>query len=97
MSQQELCRECNERHNCQEVYQQLGNTKGPSVVTKVVFAFLAPLVVFIASLAVFERMLAGVIEAEQGQIALSFLLALLATFACILIIRAANRPFRQDR
>jgi DMSO/TMAO reductase YedYZ heme-binding membrane subunit len=73
------------------VYQQLGNTKGPSVVVKVVLAFLVPLVVFITSLAVFGRMFAGVTEAEQVQTGLSFLLALLATLACILIIRVIDR------
>lgn len=97
MAQQEFCQECNQRHDCQEVYQQLGNVKGPSVVVKVVFAFLVPLVVFIVSLAVFERVFASVIETEQVQTAVSLLLALLAASVCILITRVVNRKFSQDR
>jgi hypothetical protein len=73
------------------VYQQLGNIEGPSVLVKVISAFLLPLVVFIVSLAVFERMFAGATGAGQAQTALSFVLALLATFVCILIIRVINR------
>ncbi|KPK34243.1 MAG: hypothetical protein AMJ65_18565 [Phycisphaerae bacterium SG8_4] len=45
MTQQELCQQCNQRRNCGQVYERLGKTEGPSVVKKVVLAFLLPLVV----------------------------------------------------
>jgi len=93
MGQQKLCQECNQKHDCQKIYQQLGNVEGPSVVIKVIFAFLLPLVVFIVSLTVSERILAKAISTEQVQTAVSLLLALLATFVCILITRVANRQF----
>ena len=69
----------------------MGNASCSSIVLKAIIAFLLPLMVFIVSLAVFERVLAGAINTEQTQTAVSFLLALLATFICILIIRVINK------
>ncbi|MHC4299501.1 MAG: hypothetical protein ACYS7Y_19660 [Planctomycetota bacterium] len=94
--QQELCGKCNQRHDCGKVYEQLGNTEGPSIVTKVVLAFLLPLVVFTISLAIFERVFSGVISAGQIQSALSFISALLLTFICILLTKVINRQLNQD-
>ncbi|MHC4116398.1 MAG: SoxR reducing system RseC family protein [Planctomycetota bacterium] len=78
------------------MYEQLGNTEGPSIVTKVVLAFLLPLVVFTISLAIFERVFSGVISAGQIQSALSFISALLLTFICILLTKVINRQLNQD-
>lgn len=91
MAQQKFCRDCNQKDNCQEVFQQLGNAQGQSVVFEVIIAFLLPLVVFIVSLAAYERIFAYTINIKQLQTALGFLMALLTTFACILIIRVINR------
>ena len=97
MTQQELCQQCNQRHNCGQVYERLGKTEGPSVVKKVVLAFLLPLVVFVASLAVFERVLLAVVSAGQTRSALSFALALLLTFVCILLAKVIDGRFCQDK
>ena len=87
MSEQESCRYCRQKHDCREVYRQLGKAEGPSVVSKVVAAFLVPLVVFIVSLAVFEQILAEVVHPGALQTGISFLLALSVTFVCILVIK----------
>jgi len=87
MSEQKFCRSCPEKHGCQEVYRQLGEIEGPSVVFKVIAAFLVPLVVFIGSLAGFERILAGVVNTGVLKTGISFVLALSVTFACILVIK----------
>jgi hypothetical protein len=97
MNHQELCQECNQRSDCRQVYQQLGNIEGPSVVNKVIQAFLVPLVVFIASLVVFGKVLSGVVSTEQAQTVLSFVSAVLLTFVCILVTRAISRRFGQDK
>ena len=97
MTQQELCQQCNQRQDCGQVYEQLGKIEGPSVVKKVVLAFLLPLVVFVASLAIFERMFSGVVSAGQARSALSFASALSLTFVCILLTKAINRQFGQDK
>ncbi len=88
MTQQKFCEDCNQKHDCREVYQKLGNTKGPSVVLKAVVAFLLPILVFIGCLAAFEAILA--------RTALSFLLAVLVTFifvvSCsLLVARGDNK------
>jgi len=97
MAQQRFCQECNQRHNCQEIYEQLGNTKSPSVALKVVAAFLLPVMVFIASLVAFERILAGVIDTKGSQTVLGFLLALSAALVCVLIIKAINKRPDKNR
>ena len=97
MAQQKFCQECNQRHECREVYQQLGKAEGPSVVFKVVAAFLLPLMVFIAALATSEKILAKVINSKETQTALSFLLALSVTFVCIFVLKAINRRLSKDK
>ena len=97
MFQQKFCQECNQNRNCKEVYQQLGNTKNPLVVFKVVIAFLVPLVVFIAALAIFKAILAGIINSKEAQTAISFLLALSMTFAVVLVIKAINKKLSKNK
>lgn len=87
MVSESFCKDCIQRHDCRSVYEQLGNATGPSVVLKVILAFLLPLVVFIVSLAVFERIFAGAVKIEKLQVILTILPALLVTFGCIFIIR----------
>jgi hypothetical protein len=91
MTQQKFCQDCDQKHDCRKVYQQLGNVKGPSVISKVIVAFLLPLVVFIVSLAVFQEIFAEAINTEELRTVLSFLIAMLITFVCILIVQAINR------
>ena len=91
MASQRFCRDCIQKHDCKRIYEQLGDSPGPSVTLKAILAFLLPLIVFIVSLAVFERVLAGAINNGRVQIALSLLLAMLATFVCMLITRVINR------
>ena len=91
MALQRFCKDCIQKHDCKRIYEQLGDSPGPSVALKAILAFLLPLMVFIVSLAVFERVLAGAITTERIQTALSFVLALLATFVCVLITRVINK------
>jgi len=95
MEQQENCQGCYQKDQCREIYRQMGNAEGPSVVCKVVVAFLVPIVVFIGVLAVFERTLAGVIHPKGLQTVCGFLSAAVATYACILITRVIKRRFMQ--
>ncbi len=97
MAQQKFCQECNQRHGCRDVYQQLGKAEGPSVVFKVVVAFLLPLMVVIAVLAASEKILAKTINSKEAQTALSFLLALSVTFVCIFVLKAINRQLSKDK
>ena len=57
MDQQNLCQGCIQQNRCQEAYERLGRLQGPSVLRKVLIAFLMPMVVFIVALAVLEHVL----------------------------------------
>jgi len=97
MVQQDLCRQCNQRHDCEKVYEQLGKFDGPSVVRKVVLAFLMPLVVFTVSLAIFEKIFSTLLNDGQFQSAISFVSAFLLTFVCVLMTRLISVKFSQDK
>ena len=97
MSEHEFCQKCNQKLNCQTLYQQLGYAKGPSVVRKVVVALLLPLIVFIASLAAFQKFLTSTTDSKQLQSALAFLLALAAAFLFVLITKLINRQFNKNK
>jgi uncharacterized membrane protein len=96
MDELKPCQECDQKHKCQEIYQQLGKSQGPPVAFKAVIAFLLPLLIFIASLAAFEGILARITDIKELRIALDFLLALLVTFAAILIIKVISKRFNKS-
>ena len=79
------CDGCSQAHNCSAVYQQLGRAGGPSVVWKVIIAFALPIVAFVTALAVFDRLLAGVV-APQLRTLPAFALALAFTIGLMLLV-----------
>jgi hypothetical protein len=91
MVSKEFCHTCKQKTGCQQVYRQLGDAEGPPVGAKVCLAFLVPLVVFIVSLGICERILNGQIKNVHILSVISLLLALLVTFTCILITRVVRR------
>ena len=95
MTEQKVCQGCNQKRDCQRIYEQLGDVEGPSVVIKVIVAFLLPLVVFIVSLAAFQEIFAKAISSQRVQTAFSFLLAVVVTFIFILIIRIVRKRIRE--
>jgi hypothetical protein len=84
MSDPNFCRNCYQKHDCQEKYRQLGEIKSPPITFKIIVAFLLPLLVFIVSLAVFETFFSKSVYTE----ALSLLSASLMTAVCISITKA---------
>jgi uncharacterized membrane protein len=97
MVQEKFCEGCDQSSKCQEIYRKLGNVKGPSVALKVIVAFLLPLIVFIISLAVFERVFANSIGAGGLRTAISLLMAFLVTFVFILIVKVIGRQISKSR
>jgi len=67
MTDQQQCQNCGQRHNCQEIYRQMSNSKAPKVLSKVIQAFVVPLVIFILILAVSEKLLAEKLQSEAGK------------------------------
>jgi hypothetical protein len=90
MVQEDFCSRCPQSHDCKAVYERLGGSQGPNVATKVVVAFLLPIAVFIAALALFDHVLAKVIAGKNTRIAAGFALAACASFVFILIVRMVN-------
>ncbi len=88
MAKQNICQECSQKGSCQQAFEKLGNSKGPSVAIKSILAFLLPLVIFIAALAVFEKVL-------QKNAGISFLLAAGLTSIYILVVWSAGRHLRK--
>jgi hypothetical protein len=97
MVQEKSCEGCEQSNKCQEIYRKLGNVKGPSVALKVIVAFLLPLVVFIVSLAVFERVFARRIDTEGLRTAVSLLAAFAVTFIFILVIKLISRRIGKSK
>ena len=87
MVEQNFCQNCYQKHDCQKVYQQLGEAQGPPITLKIIVAFLLPLVVFIVSLAIFQAIFSKAINTGPLQTALSLLLAFLTTAACVSITK----------
>lgn len=97
MQGDDFCRGCNQKDRCQEAYRQLGSVRGPSILGRVVLAFLLPMLVFIGSLAVFERAAGKAAAAKDVQTALSLLLAAAATLVCVLATRAIDKRISEKR
>jgi hypothetical protein len=97
MDELKSCQECDQKHKCREVYQQLGKAQGPSVAFKAVVAFLLPILIFIASLAAFEGILARTTDIKGLRTALDFLLALSVTLATMLIIKVINKRLNKNK
>ncbi len=88
---------CGHEHNCQSIYRKLAGLRGTSVVLKVSLAFLLPILVFIISLAAFERTLGKMIIVKMPygsaiwlQTILGFVFALSVTFVVMLVIIVIN-------
>lgn len=109
MNQQEFCQDCHHKHDCRQIYRQLGHTSCPPVVHKVIVAFLLPLIVFIVSLAVFDKIFitAGsnnLFSAQNGspsnvqelKTAIGFFLALIITVVCVIITKLLTKRLHKD-
>ena len=90
MAEEEFCSNCKQSHDCKTIYQRVGNTPGPSVIIKVLVAFLIPIAVFIISLGISENILKRAVTSKNLCTAVSFLLATGISFFCILITRVIN-------
>lgn len=87
IDKQEPCQGCDQEHNCQQIYKRLGGIEAPCVASKALVAFVLPIVVFAASLAVLDSVLAKVISTTELQITLSCLSALLVTSGLMFAIK----------
>jgi len=95
MAGMKLCDKCGYRHPrgrcCIDIYQQLGQSEVPSVVGKVLLAFVLPLLVFVGSLVLAEYLLSDFMAEGGGKTFISFLAALVVTVICVQLIRIFTR------
>ena len=77
------------------MYEKLGKTKGPNVVSKVIIAFFVPIGMFIGALATGQQLLQNRFD-DKILILVSFLLAVCLTLLVIFIIRAIHSPFKRE-
>jgi len=73
------------------VYQQVGKAQGSSVVSKVITAFLVPIIIFIVVLAVSEKWLLTSLENEKMRTGIGVLAALGVDLAYILLLAQFNK------
>jgi hypothetical protein len=91
MVQEKFCEGCSQSERCREIYRKLGRVEGRSFTVRVIVAFLLPLLIFIGSLAAFEKIFAAVIDTAGLRTVVSFLAAFLVTFGFMLVIRVIGR------
>jgi hypothetical protein len=85
------CQNCEQRHNCQEVYRQMSDSKTPKVLSKTIQAFLVPLVIFIFVLAAAEKILAETLTSEAGKNFAALVMAVSAVFLYLVILNFWRR------
>ena len=96
MTQARQCDACSQAHNCKQVYGQLGNQNGPSVVMRVLVAFALPIGVFAAGLGLFDRLLDQVV-AHQYRTVCAFALAFGVTAILMLGVSVMTKRFDKKR
>ena len=98
MSQENFCQDCHQKNDCQEVYRHLGCSECPPVFYKTIVAFLLPMVVFVISLAVFDKILS---DGDYSQIsqklqtAIGFFMALIVTTVFMVVFKLLSNLFRK--
>jgi len=99
MVQQKKCKGCIHENDCRAVYRKLTSLSAAadSFAFKACFVFLLPILVFITSLAAFERIVTEAVNTKHLQTTLSFLLAVSITFTVVLIIKVINRQFNKNK
>ena len=85
------CSTCKDRNSCEDVYQKLGHSDAPSIAWKVIFAFVLPLIIFMASLFVFERIMAGLIDSRELTILAGFVAALIITAVFCFVVKVIKK------
>ena len=87
------CNTCPQRHSCGDIYRQIGQTKGPSVIIKVFVAFVIPVLVFISALFISDILLGRVPHKGAEKELLSVLIALAVSIICVWVIKLLTRRY----
>lgn len=81
------CDNCGQKNSCKAAYEKLGDSESPPVLLKTVQAFLLPLVIFIITLAVAERVLLGRLNSPLGRNLIALAAAVIMVGLYIVILK----------
>jgi len=84
---QQQCQSCGMKDRCQEVYKKLGESNAPNVLTKVILAFLLPLILFIFSIVAGERLLIEKLKSKTAVDAVAFAFAAAIVLLYVLTLK----------
>ncbi|HBG28474.1 MAG: hypothetical protein A2Y10_10760 [Planctomycetes bacterium GWF2_41_51] len=88
---QQQCQSCSMKDHCSQVYKTLGESKIPNVLTKVILAFLLPLILFILTIVAAERLLTEKLINEAAINLISFAAAAAVIFLYLIILKIWRR------
>ena len=97
MDDQDICQGCGQKNRCEQAYQALGRREGPSVVTSVIIALLVPLIVFIAALAISQKIIVEYVDTQHWQSLISFVIAMAVTGVCVVSIKLARGRLHRNQ
>ncbi|MCE5339810.1 MAG: SoxR reducing system RseC family protein [Planctomycetaceae bacterium] len=93
---QQQCQSCGMKDHCQEVYKKLGKSDAPNVLTKVILAFLVPLILFIFSIVVGERLLIEKLKNAKAVNIIAFALAIAIVLLYVFTLKLLKFRRRQN-
>ena len=97
MANQEICDNCGLRNGCKQVYQRMADYQGPSVLGKVLIAFVLPLLSFVLAVAVFAKVAGRFGLVRELEVILSLVFGLFTAAGVVLVVKVISRQFRKDR
>lgn len=86
----DYCSQCPQKAGCKEVYEHVGHSDAPSVVGKVIAAFLLPIALFVGLLIGADKLL-PVFSSEKARTAAIFLFSFAVTLAAVWLFRRADQ------
>jgi len=81
------CKNCGQRNNCEKVYDQLCNSKGPSILRNTIEVLLIPLVLFIVAIITAERMFFTSVSNEPLRILCTITTAIIVVGLYIVVLK----------
>jgi len=84
---QQQCQSCGIKDSCKEAYKKLGESNVPNVLTKVILAFLLPLILFIFSIVIGEELLIEKLESKKAANIAAFATAIAVVFLYLFTLK----------
>ena len=91
MEEGQFCQSCEQRRDCRQIYEQMGNVKGSSIALSVFLVFLLPMGVFIGGLIISQGAFARLVQSPTVATVASVLFAAAMSFAVILVVKSTMR------